>query len=238
MSHKAGTIIFIWTAFIAVVCAAVLTSSPAHAADALRSAAFPRPKLKDFRWNDRLGLYEVVINGQVLYVSRNYRYLFVGKVIDIQTMSAIGGTRADSSWIMNFAALNPADAIKISSGSRSLAVFFDPECPFCKKELGELSTLRDVAVYIYLYPLTELHPSAKHAAGSIWCAKDRVRALFDLSARAKEPDCKTPVDRNTAFAAAHHIAGTPTIILDNGKALSGFIEAPVITHLMEREDQK
>lgn len=207
--------------------------SLAQALDEAKSAAFPKPNLKDFRWNDSLGLYEVVTNGQVFYVSRNYRYLFVGKVIDISTMRDITSARADSTWTINYALLDPHDAIRISSGSRSLAIFLDPECPACEKELRELSRLKDVSIYVYLFPLQQVHPTAGQVAETIWCAKDRAKALLDVSARASRPDCETPIERNTAFALAHHIDSTPTIILDNGKVLSGFIEASVINRLLE-----
>jgi thiol:disulfide interchange protein DsbC len=207
--------------------------SVAQAAGEARSATFPKPNLKDFRWNDSLGLYEVVANGQVFYVSRNYRYLFVGKIIDISTMRDITSARADSTWTIDYASLDPHDAIRISSGSRSLAIFLDPECPACEKELRELLRLRGVSVYVYLFPLLQVHPAAGHVAETIWCAKDRAKALLDISARVSRPNCETPIERNISFALAHRIDSTPTIILDNGKVLSGFIEASVINRLLE-----
>jgi thiol:disulfide interchange protein DsbC len=227
------TLCLICAMIIAFLSMAYPWFSPAQAMGGAMSAAFPRPNLKDFRWNDSLGMYEVVANGQVFYVSRNYRYLFVGKVIDISTMRDITSARADSTWTINYALLDSHDAIRISSGSRSLAIFLDPECPACEKELPELLRLKGVSVYVYLFPLREVHPSAGHVAETIWCAKDRVKALLDISARVNHPKCETPIERNISFALAHRIDSTPTIILDNGKVLSGFIEASVINRLLE-----
>jgi thiol:disulfide interchange protein DsbC len=223
---------------IAFLSMAYPSFSLAQAMGGARSAAFPRPNLKDFRWNDSLGMYEVVANGQVFYVSRNYRYLFVGKVIDISTMRDITSASADSTWTINYASLDPNDAIRISSGSRSLAIFLDPECPACEKELRELLRLKGVSVYVYLFPLLQVHPAAGHVAETIWCAKDRAKALLDSSARVSRPSCDTPIERNTAFAIEHHIDSTPTIILDSGKVLSGFMEVSVINRLLEENGDR
>jgi hypothetical protein len=47
------------------------------------------------------------------------------------------------------------NAIKFvkGNGSRKLAVFSDPECPFCKKFEQELTKVDNITVYIFPYPI-------------------------------------------------------------------------------------
>ncbi|WP_305016795.1 thioredoxin fold domain-containing protein [Mycobacterium tuberculosis] len=42
------------------------------------------------------------------------------------------------------------------NGSRKIAVFSDPDCPFCKRVEQEFEKMNDVTVYILLYPIEQL----------------------------------------------------------------------------------
>jgi thiol:disulfide interchange protein DsbC len=62
-----------------------------------------------------------------------------------------------------FDTLPLADAIKTvrGKGERVIAVFSDPDCPFCRRLETELDKLDNVTLYTFLYPLEGLHPEAK-----------------------------------------------------------------------------
>ena len=53
--------------------------------------------------------------------------------------------------------------IKYGSGKKKLYLFTDVDCPFCKKEFtsGKLDKLaKDYTIYVFLHPLTKLHPQS------------------------------------------------------------------------------
>ena len=70
---------------------------------------------------------------------------------------------------------------------------------------------------------------------SIQCNKS-LQLLEDAFAKKEipDPECKTDViDRNIKLAEKLGITGTPTIVLENGKVLSGAIKAKQLIELIE-----
>ena len=58
------------------------------------------------------------------------------------------------------------------SGRRTVYVFSDPDCPYCRTLQSELEKLDDLTIVVFEYPLTALHPDAERKSISIWCAGD------------------------------------------------------------------
>lgn len=190
------------------------------------------------RFDDRFNLFEVLSNGNVFYMTKDYKYLVLGNIIDIQKQVNLTAERMASLKRVDFSSLDKTDAIKISNGSRALAVFSDPDCPYCQKLHTELRKLKDVAVYVYLYPLESLHPTAKKKSISAWCSSDKVAAADTIfSGKAiKGIDCANPIDRNIQKAVGLKINGTPAILFESGEIVNGYITADKISEKLEARD--
>jgi thiol:disulfide interchange protein DsbC len=130
---------------------------------------------------------------------------------------------------VKFDALNFNNAIKIvrGNGSRKLAIFEDPNCGYCKRFERDLLGIKDVTVYVFLYPI--LSPDSVEKSRAVWCAPDRGKAWLDVMTRdAATPaagTCNTPLDDNLAFGREKKINGTPTIFFENGERVSGAMPA-------------
>ena len=61
-------------------------------------------------------------------------------------------------------------------GSRKVAIFADPLCPYCQMLEREMQGVTNVTVYTFLYPIESLHPGASVKSVEIWCSKDRSSA--------------------------------------------------------------
>ena len=182
------------------------------------------------------GLYEVVANGfNVFYTDENANIAIIGRMIDLKTKKDLVEARTQALQHVDFASL-PLDKaiVKVKgNGSRKLAVFSDPECPFCQELEQELAKVNDVTIYTFLYPLTELHPDAERKAKLVWCAKDRAKAWDEMMLQGKEPAapgaseaaCETPFQAIQAFAQKVWITGTPGIIFANGKMVPGALKS-------------
>ena len=124
------------------------------------------------------------------------------------------------------------------NGERALAVFADPDCPYCHNLEKELAGLTDVTIYTFLYPLTSLHPDAKNKAHAIWCAADRSETwhdwmILDKPAPAPAADCaQDPVDDLLALGARLKIVSTPVLFTENGHRVSGARSAAEINALL------
>jgi thiol:disulfide interchange protein DsbC len=123
------------------------------------------------------------------------------------------------------------------NGSRRMAVFSDPDCPYCRKLQPELNKLDDVTIYIFPYPIASLHPDSERQSKLIWCSKDRVKAWEDVLLEGKLPvgsstNCANPVHENIVLGQRLHVDGTPALIFSNGRRVPGYADARHIEQML------
>ncbi|BAK76038.1 thiol:disulfide interchange protein DsbC [Pseudogulbenkiania sp. NH8B] len=193
---------------------------------------FPDRKVESVSPTPVSGLYEVVLPGrQIVYVDAGVKHLFVGDLIDAEKRESLTEKRVAELSKVAWKDLPLAAAMKEvrGSGARKVAIFSDPDCPFCKKlERETLKDVNNVTIYTFLYPLTQLHPDAMRKSRQIWCSKDRVGSWTAHMRQGTElsgPDnCDVSVlEQNQALGAKLGINGTPTMVFGNGRMVSGAI---------------
>jgi thiol:disulfide interchange protein DsbC len=199
---------------------------------------YPQTQFKEVNRTNVPGVFEVVMGQNVAYVDQTGRYFFFGRMFDMQTQQDLTSGKLEDSGRIDMSQLKKEDAIKVvkGNGKRTLYVFSDPDCPFCKQLEKNLSTLNDVTIYTFMFPLESLHPDAKRKAVAVWCAKDKAKAWDDLmnkGTEAKGANCDNPVDRNMAVAERFGITGTPTLIAADGRKLPGAASASSISSWLD-----
>lgn len=180
------------------------------------------------------GIMEVTIDGEqgpmVVYADEQGQFLLVGDMLDVKSKRNLTRERMDKLTAVKWDALPLKDAIKVvrGNGQRKVAVFSDPDCPYCKKMEAEFNKLDNVTIYTFLYPLA-FHQDAARKAKLVWCSKDRSQAWLDLMLRGKVPegkaDCDTPVEENLVLGNKLRVEGTPAMFLPNGTRIPGYVEA-------------
>ena len=107
-------------------------------------------------------LYEVITDGELFYTDETGNYLFYGKVMDTRTREDLTGKRWNQLMAIDFNSLPLNLAFKQvkGDGSRKVAVFADPDCPFCQQLEKTLQYETDITMYVYLFPIAQLHPQA------------------------------------------------------------------------------
>lgn len=179
------------------------------------------------------GIYEVVFGPkQVVYTDAKGDYMLVGDLVDIKQRISLTEQRIRELSRTDFSKLPLDKALKLvrGNGARKVAVFSDPDCPFCRKlERDTIAKLDNVTVYTFLYPLKELHPDAARKSALIWCADERQKAwqewMFEGKLPTNDGSCATPLAELLALGEQLGVTGTPTMVFENGEVLSGAIEA-------------
>jgi thiol:disulfide interchange protein DsbC len=176
-------------------------------------------------------LYEVAIRGpngpQLFYVDEHARLIIVGEVLDGESGRNLTEERLRKLNAIDWASLPFADAIttKRGNGRRKIAVFSDPNCPYCKRFEKDLARLDDIAVHIFLFPV--IRPESVPLTKSVWCSADRAKAWNDLMLRditpTASPDCATPVEKLVALGRKLGASSTPTWFVETGERFSGAI---------------
>lgn len=178
------------------------------------------------------GLYEVVVEGRLMYSDENGNYLVAGPIIDTRTKRNLTEERVNQLFRANFDALPLDKAIKVvkGNGKRKMVVFSDPDCPFCRRLENELQSVTNVTIYTLLFPIDSLHPAASDHAKAIWCAPDRVKAWNDMMLKGVAPapagpSCTTPLAQIAEVGQKLRVNGTPTIVFADGRIVPGAVPA-------------
>lgn len=174
------------------------------------------------------GLYEVVTDSEIVYSDVTGNYLVAGRVMDTRTQQDVTGARWAEINAIDFGSLPTERALKMvkGNGSRKLAVFADPDCPYCKELEKSLAQLTDITVYTFLFPLP-IHPDARNKSRAIWCAGNRDELwtswMLQGAALPKKTCDSDPVEQNLKLGKKLKVNATPTIFLANGQRIDGAV---------------
>lgn len=202
---------------------------------------YPNTTFASVRESEVRGLYEVVMGKTVAYTDESARYFIFGNLFDMQEQRDLTVSRKESLQSqISFPkdSLGQAFVRTKGNGSRVIALFSDPDCPYCKKLEAQLERLDNVTIYTFMYPLVSLHPEAKGKAISIWCATDKTTAWDAWINHAVLPsakDCTNPISSNIQLGERMGITGTPTMISTDGRKLAGAVSAERINSWLDEK---
>ena len=176
------------------------------------------------------GLYEVNLGSQIVYSDATGNYVLIGDLVDTRNSKNLTEARLADTNKIEFAKLPLENAVKVvkGNGSRKIAVFSDPNCPYCKQLESTLKSIDNVTVYTFLYPV--LSPDSTAKSKSIWCSKDRGTTwegwMLDHKAPTTAGTCDTTaIDKNLKLGRSMNVIGTPTVFLTDGRRLPGVVPA-------------
>ncbi len=194
-------------------------------------AKFPKANVESVKKLPDLDLYEIVIpRGEepiIVYTDDQFRFMMQGNLVETKTMVDLTDKTRSVLTRIDFSTLPLDRAIKKvkGNGSRKIAVFSDPDCPFCKRIEQEFEKMTDLTIYTFLYPIEQLHPKAPERAKAIWCSPNRLKAWEDYMLRGTAPtakgDCTNPVADIVELGRKKGINGTPTLVFADGTRVAG-----------------
>ena len=191
------------------------------------------------------GIWEVDVtrDGKTypLYMDYSLKYLFNGQFIRLADMRNITGTRYQDLNRVDVASIPLTDAIVVGSRSatKKIIVLTDPTCPYCVRLHGEIRKAAakdaDTAFYVMPYPRIARDKATYRKCLAVVCAKSE--KLLDDAYAGKElpaPSCNSDaVNETMKLADRLKIPGTPTMILPDGRMISGSMEADAVLALLK-----
>lgn len=175
------------------------------------------------------GFREVVVGGQVVYVSEDGRYLMQGALMDMQTkrdlaQQALAIVRKDL-----LAQVPKSDRIVFAPANPkyTVSVFTDVECGYCRKLHSDIAEYNRQGIAVEYLAFPRMGPGSEDFAKmeAVWCSNDRRKALTDAK-NGKSPQaarCTSPVMRQYDIGRRAGLAGTPLIIAENGLSPPGYL---------------
>lgn len=215
-------------AVLAASAASADAASEAKVRTAIQSMV-PSAKIDAIAESSLPGFYEVVIGSNVLYASADGKYLMQGRVFDIarrvdlteqreSTLHKVALAKVGADKRIIFAAKKPVHKI---------SVFTDIDCGYCRKLHQQIAEYNDLGISVeYLFfPRAGLGSPSFDKAVTVWCAKDRNKALTDAKAGVAmdKVSCQNPVAETFQLGQAVGVSGTPSIVAENGTLIGGYV---------------
>ena len=230
MATAAVTII-LWQPVIAEdppakVVAALSKIIPGVAPDRIRMSALP-------------GLYEVSFGPTVIYVSADGRYLIQGDLVELE--SGKNHTRDRKREHRRERMARTTDDQKIVFGPKdakyTIDVFTDIDCPYCVRMHSQMAEYNRLGIRIrYLaFPRAGIPSRSYDKAVSVWCSDDKQTAMSRAKGgmRVPEKKCDNPVEQQFALGSAVGVRGTPSLVLENGQLVPGYVQPLELLELLE-----
>ncbi len=193
------------------------------------SAILPGVPIKSIKASSIAGLFEVHIGTEVYYVTSDGRFLVYGDIIDVksrQNLTAIarGQVRLE---IINAVSEDKMIIYEPRKTKRTITVFTDIDCPYCRKFHKDVPTLvkGGIRIRYIVFPRDGLSTSTYQKSVAVWCSRDRKKALTlaKTGGKLENKTCANPIAEHYELAGRVGVRGTPTLVVDDGRILPGYV---------------
>ncbi len=186
------------------------------------------------------GLYEVTLGPHVVYISKDGRHVLRGDLIEIESGENLTEASRSAARLAALGKLDEKDMVVFTpeTTKHSITVFTDVDCPYCSKLHRDVPklTAQGVKVRYLAFPRAGISSGTYNKMVSVWCADDPLKAMTDAKARrpVAARECPNPVAAQYHLGRRLGIRGTPTIFLESGEMIPGYVPAERLVKMMEQ----
>lgn len=188
------------------------------------------------------GFYEVTYGADLFYVSADARYLLNGSIIDLKDGRNLSELKRGEGRLKLVSAVDEKSMIIYSPKQvkHRVTIFTDIDCQYCRRLHQEMAELNGLGIEIryMLFPRAGAGSKSYDKAVTAWCSANRQQALTDLKAGKSLPNktCDNPVEKHMALVEKLGITGTPTMVLEDGSVIPGYIPAARLLSALEGKE--
>lgn len=186
------------------------------------------------------GMYEAVYGPRIFYISEDARYVLSGELLDLETRVNLTETRRTQGRRDILAALDSSEMIIFPAKDKAkhrITVFTDIDCGYCRKLHNGMEEMNKLGIEVrYLaYPRAGVGSASYDKAVGVWCAEDRQKAITEAKTgkNVEKKTCENPVRKHLQLGQTMGVTGTPTLVLDNGEVLPGYLPPQKLLQALE-----
>lgn len=192
------------------------------------------------------GLQEVVLEGNVFYMSEDGRYLIRGAdILDLKEKGKnITEERRNGIRLAAMKELKEDEMIifKPKETKYIINVFTDVDCFYCAKLHKEVAKYNEQGIEVrYLaFPRGGISSPTYKTMVSVWCADDKQQAITDAKSGKQVPqkECANPVAKQFELGRKLGVSGTPALLMSNGELLPGYVPAEKLVQFLAENAKK
>lgn len=188
------------------------------------------------------GFNEVVMGGQVIYVTDDGKYVVSGAVFDVAAKANLTERRLASVRVAELNKVPPERRLIFPAATpkHTITVFTDIDCGYCRQFHADIQKYNDLGITVEYLFFPRMGEGSKgwNEAAQVWCSKDRNEALT----RAKggqtldaKSDCDNPVSEDFMLGQRIGVSGTPAIFSAAGTQLGGYLPPDQMLARLEQD---
>jgi len=218
--------------------AAAAWAAPALAADSAADAAarkalaelVPQAKIDTVEPAPLPGYRQVIVGGQMVYVSDDGKYLLQGTLFDTANKRDLTTARLAVDMKRKLESVPDAKRIVFAPSGKPkyrVTVFTDIDCGYCRKLHSQIAEYnqRGIEIDYLFFPRSGINTPSFDKAVSVWCAKDR-KAAFTAAKAGQTPEpakCDNPIAEQFNLGIQLGIDATPTVLAPDGSRIGGYL---------------
>lgn len=186
------------------------------------------------------GIMQVRIGGDILYMSADGRYLFQGRVVDLETQRDLTDAAMSSVRKERLAALDMSGFVSFGNDDADyeLLVFTDPDCGFCRRMHEKIDEYNEAGIRVHYlaFPRAGQGSQTYNKMVSVWCADDRQGAM-DVAKAGQTPrqaTCDNPVLEQYQLGQSLGVTGTPSLMTFDGDIIPGYVPPEQLRERLDR----
>ncbi|HOW75477.1 MAG TPA: DsbC family protein [Candidatus Competibacteraceae bacterium] len=185
------------------------------------------------------GLFEVVLGGQVLYLSEDGRFIVQGDLLDLGSRANLTENRRGELRGKAIEAVSEKDMVIFAPAGPAkytVTIFTDVDCGYCRKMHSQMAAYNKEGIKIryLLFPREGINSESFNKAVSVWCADNRQEAMTKAKRgeTIENKSCDNPVQAQYELGQKLGVRGTPSMILENGEMLPGYVPPTQLAELL------
>ncbi|MGL5336397.1 MAG: bifunctional protein-disulfide isomerase/oxidoreductase DsbC [Enterovibrio sp.] len=192
------------------------------------------------------GMFEVTTENGILYSNSDASYFIFGQLFDAKSKELVNLTEV-SRGKLNLELLAKAQIDKelivypAKDEKYAITVFTDTSCGYCTKMHNQIAKYNELGITLRFlaFPRSGAGSPNMSEMAAIWCSADKNKALDTVQAGKSLPNsngasCMSLIEKHMGLGQQIGITGTPTIILQNGSMLGGYLPPKLLLQRLKQ----